>query len=458
MRVMNKLIKSTLMCLTLAFSTLAFSTLASSDEIKLDFVISGGLDNARPVAVLPFSWSGQALAPEQDTAAVIAADLRRSGRFNPMARHELLQQVDHYAAVNLSLWREKGIEAVVVGKVEPQADGRYKIGYELVDIFRKQQEIVNGELVTLDRNRLDSYTVLIDAKDLRFHAHRIADRIYEKLTGERGAFATRIAYVSVDRSQKKPYSLMVADSDGFAPQTLFESTQPIMSPAWSPDAQKLAYVSFENGRSEVWMQELYNAKGRKRIAAFEGINSAPAFSPDGRRLALTLSRDGNAEIYILDLISQRFSRVTHNPSSIETEANWTPDGQSLVFTSDRGRGPQIYKQNLASNKAQRITWQGDYNASASLTPDGRTMVLINRSNGVFHVAVQNMETNDLQTLTETSLDESPSLAPNGSMVIYATVHQGKQVLSVVSTDGRFKARLPSRQGEVKAPIWSPFLN
>jgi len=424
---------------------------------EIDIVITSGMDNARPVAVLPFSWRGVAERPLYDVAAVIGADLRRSGRFNPMPRHGLAQQVDSYKAVNLDLWREKGIEAVVVGTIEEQPDGRLKVGYELVDVFRKQQEIRNGELFNVDRNRLDVFSAIVEAKDLRFHAHRIADRIYQKLTGERGAFATRIAYVSVDKTQLKPYRMMIADSDGFAPQTLFASTQPIMSPAWSPDAQKLAYVSFENGKSEVFIHPIYQPDGRRRVAAFEGINSAPSFSPDGRRLALTLSRDGNAEIYVLDLTSQRFSRITNNISSIETEANWTPDGQTLLFTSDRGRGPQIYRQNLASNRAQRITWEGNYNASASLTPDGKTMVLINRTNGIFHVAVQDVETNSLQTLTETSLDESPSLAPNGSMVIYATVYGNRQVLSVVSTDGRFKARLPSRQGEVKAPAWSPFL-
>ncbi len=424
---------------------------------EIDILITSGVDNARPVAVIPFTFKGIG-QPNQDVAAVVGADLRRSGRFSPMARHLLVQQVDKYSDVNLALWREKGIEAVVVGSVEALADGRFRVGYELVDIFKKQQEMRNGQLVTVDRNLLDSYSAVVSADDLRFHAHRIADRVYEKLTGERGAFATRIAYISVDRNLPKPYALMIADSDGYAPQTLYSSSQPIMSPAWSADAQKMAYVSFENGRSEIYVQDIYKANSRKRVAAFEGINSAPAFSPDGRRMALTLSRGGNPEIYVLDLVSFRFSQITNSVNSIETEASWSPDGQSLLYTSDRGGRPQIYKQNLASNRAMRVTWEGSYNASASLTPDGKTMVLINRTNGIFHVAVQDMEANSLRTLTETELDESPSLAPNGSMVIYATVYQGRQVLSVVSTDGRFKARLPAKQGEVKAPVWSPYLN
>jgi len=435
---------------------LLVATLSRGEE--LDFVISGGADSARPIAVIPFSWQGaEGSKASQDAAAIIASDLRRSGRFNPMARHELLQDVDNYDAVNLELWKEKGIEAVVVGRITQVADGRLKVAYELVDIFRKTQEVRNGKLYEVNRNKLDSYSTFIQPKKLRFQSHRIADRIYEKLTGERGAFATRIAYVTVNRKEQKSHRLMVADSDGYAPQLLFSSSQSIMSPAWSPDAQQLAYVSFENGRSEVYIQDIYKLNSRKLVAAFEGINSAPSFSPDGRRLALTLSRDGNPEVYILDLTTQRFTRMT-NHYGIDTEASWTPDGQSLTFTSDRGGRPQIYRKNLFGGKPVRLTYEGNYNASSSFTPDGKTMVLINRTNGLFHVAVQDIESGSMRTITETQLDESPSLAPNGSMIIYATVYRGRQVLSVVSTDGRFKARLPSKTGEVKAPIWSPYLN
>jgi len=438
---------------TSAFIIFIFSTRVYSE---IEIVITEGMDSARPVAVLPFSWQGAESGPTQDAAAVIASDLRRSGRFNPMARHELLQEVDNYEAVNVELWKEKGIEAVVVGRITQVPDGRLKVAYELVDVYRQTQEIRNGKLYNVARNKLDSYSAFIQPSNLRFHSHRIADRIYEKLTGEKGAFATRIAYVSVERDEAKPFRLMVADADGYAPQLVFASTQSIMSPAWSPDAQQLAYVSFENGRSEVFIKDIYKPTKATRVAAFEGINSAPSFSPDGRRLALTLSRDGNPEIYILDLVTQRFSRVT-NHYGIDTEANWTPDGQSLTFTSDRGGRPQIYRKNLFGDKPVRLTYEGNYNASSSFTPDGKTMVIINRTNGVFHVAVQDIETGAMQTITETSLDESPSLAPNGSMIIYATVYRGRQVLSVVSTDGRFKARLPSKKGEVKAPVWSPYL-
>jgi len=441
----------------LRVTILSLFILSNSARADIEIVITDGMDDARPVAVLPFSWKGFDPKAGHDVAAVIAADLRRSGRFNPTARHELLQNVDRYEDVNVNLWKEKGIEAVVVGRITQVPDGRLKVAYELVDVFRQTQEIRNGKLYKVNRNKLDSYSVFIDPKSLRFHAHRIADRIYEKLTGERGAFATRIAYVTVDRSNAKPFRLMVADSDGYAPQQVFASSQSIMSPAWSPDAQKLAYVSFENGRSEVFVKEIYKPIKAKKVAAFKGINSAPAFSPDGRRLALALSRDGNPEIYVLDLVTQRFSRITTH-YGIDTEPNWSPDGQSITFTSDRGGRPQIYRTNLFGDKPVRLTYEGNYNASSSLTPDGKTMVLINRTNGVFHVAVQDMETGAMQTITETRLDESPSLAPNGSMVIYATVYRGRQVLSIVSTDGRFKARLPSKKGEVKAPVWSPYLN
>ncbi len=441
----------------LTLFAVAFFTVSTLHAEELDFIISGGIDSARPIAVLPFSWKGKASKANQDVAAVIASDLRRSGRFNPMARYALLQFVNTYEEVNVELWKEKGIEAVVVGQVEEVADGRLKVSYQLVDVFRKTQEVRNGKLHQVTRNKLDSYAAFVEPKKLRFHAHRIADRIYQKLTGEKGAFATRIAYVTINRKQTISHRLMIADSDGYAPQQIFSSSQSIMSPAWSPDAQKIAYVSFENGRSEVFVQDIYKTNSRKKVAAFEGINSAPAFSPDGRRLALTLSRDGNPEIYVLDIVTQRFSRIT-NHYGIDTEANWTPDGQSLIFTSDRGGRPQIYIKNLFGGKAKRLTYEGNYNASSSFTPDGKTMVFINRTNGVFHVAVQDAETSSMQTITETQLDESPSLAPNGSMIIYATVYRGRQVLSIVSTDGRFKARLPSKEGEVKAPVWSPYLN
>jgi TolB protein len=450
---MNKLLTK----LTIAIFLLASLVNVSQAAEEFDFIVSGGIDNARPVAILPFSWQGLEPQASQDVATVIASDLRRSGRFNPMARYELVQEVDTYEEVNVELWKEKGIEAVAVGRMTQIPDGRIKIAYELVDIYQKTQEVRNGKLYNVNRNKLDSYSVFIQPKDLRFQAHRIADRIYEKLTGEKGAFATRIAYVTVDRSEQQSHKLMVADSDGYAPQLVFASNQSIMSPAWSPDAQQLAYVSFENGRSEVYIKDIYKSTKARRVAAFEGINSAPAFSPDGRRLALTLSRDGNPEIYVLDLTTQRFSRIT-NHYGIDTEANWTPDGQSLTFTSDRGGRPQIYRKNLLGGKPVRLTYDGTYNASSSFTPDGKTMVLINRNNGVFNVAVQDVETGTMQAITETQLDESPSLAPNGSMIIYATVYAGRQVLSVVSTDGRFKARLPSKKGEVKAPTWSPYLN
>jgi TolB protein len=439
--------------LLLVVSVISFPSISE----EFDFIVSGGMDNARPIAVLPFSWQGLDPKPPQDLGAIIASDLRRSGRFNPMARHELLQKVDNYDDINVDLWKEKGIEAVVVGRITQVPDGRLKIAYELIDVYRKTQEIRNGKLYTVKRNKLDSYSTFIQASKLRFKAHQIADRIYEKLTGERGAFATKIAYVTVERNAKISHRLMVADSDGYAPQLVFASSQSIMSPAWSPDAQKLAYVSFQNGRSEIWVKEIYKEAKAVRVAAFEGINSAPAFSPDGQRMALTLSRDGNPEIYVLDLKTQRFSRIT-NHYGIDTEANWTPDGQSLTFTSDRGGRPQIYRKNLFGDKAVRLTYEGNYNASSSFTPDGKTMVLINRTSGIFHVAVQDIETGTMQSITETRLDESPSLAPNGSMIIYATVYKGRQVLSVVSTDGRFKARLPSKKGEVKAPVWSPYLN
>jgi TolB protein len=324
-------------------------------------------------------------------------------------------------------------------------------------VFKPRQRIENGELVTNQDYLLLNRSGIATEQNFRFYSHQVADAIYQALTGERGAFATRIAYVTVDRTLPQPFQLYMADSDGFNPQRIFSSKEAIMSPTWTPDGRAIAYVSFENGRSEIYLQHIYTGQ-RDMIAAFPGINSAPVFSPDGKKLALTLSKDGNAEIYILDLTTRQYRRLTYTTTNvIDTEPAFSPDGRWIIFTSDRGGRPQIYRVSVNGGNAERITYEGEYNASATYTPDGKSIILVNRTNGVYHIAIQDIETGILQILTDTLLDESPSLAPNGSMVIYATIHNGRQVLAAVSTDGRFKARLPAKRGEVKAPAWSPFL-
>jgi TolB protein len=450
MRTVNRLRKSFLVLIAIAASI--------SAQADIDIVITDGMNFARPIAIVPFEYKGTVSAnPPHNIASVVAADLRRSGRFNPMAVSNMPERPISYDEINLEAWKAKGIEAVVVGTVEETAAGQFKISYQLVDVFKPKQQMVNGELVSSNIYVLLDRVGSASEQNFRFYTHQVADNIYEALTGEKGAFATRIAYVVVDRSLPRPFQLYMADSDGYNPQRIYSSEEAIMSPAWTPDGRSLVYVSFENGRSEIYLQQIYTGE-RSMIASFPGINSAPEVSPDSKQLALTLSKDGNAEIYLLDLTTRKFRRLTNTGTNvIDTEPTFSPDGKWLLFTSDRGGRPQIYRVSTRGGRPQRITFEGEYNASPSYTPDGKSIILVNRTNGVYHIAKQDIETGIMQVLTDTQLDESPSLAPNGSMVIYATVYNGRQVLAAVSTDGRFKARLPAKRGEVKAPAWSPFL-
>lgn len=386
-----------------------------------------------PIAIAPFRDDGRSPQP---LSAIVQADLERSGLFRSVAGGA--SPIDETARPALPEWKTKGADALLTGSATKLADGRFDVRFRLWD--------------TVKGKDLAGQSLLVTAADLRLAAHRIADTVFETLTGQKGVFSTRIAYVS--RIGRRS-TLWIADADGENAQSALGSPEPIISPAWSPDGQSLAYVSFERGKAMVYVQNI--ASGQRRvIASFKGSNSAPAFSPDGKRLAVTLTRDGVSQIYVMDTSGQNLQRLSQS-DSIETEAAWAPDGGSLYFVSDRSGGPQIFRMSANGGNAQRITYQGAYNISPALSPDGKWLSYIARgADGGFRVHLMDLATGQAQALTTSRDDESPSFAPNSKLIIYASRAGGRDVLMTSSIDGRVRARLNAPTVDVREPAWGPY--
>lgn len=408
----------------------------------LTIEITQGVDGAVPLAVVPFGWEGFSIKPTQSVSEVVQSDLYRSGQFQLTPREDMLELPRTADQVNFKNWRLVGAEFLVVGKISEAGGGQFTVRFELLDVFKGTQ-LVGKEFTVSDAQ-------------IRGLSHHIADTIFEAITGLPGAFSTRIAYVTTVREAgvEQKYQLMIADSDGYNPRTILRSKEPVMSPAWSADGEQLAYVSFEQGRSEVYIQNLATGK-RKRISSAKGINGAPAWSPDGSRLALTLSQRGNPDIYVIDLMTGSKKRLTQG-NAIDTEANWAPDGQSIIFTSDRGGKPQLYKMAVDGGQAKRVTFEGDYNARGVFSPNGKQIAMVHGLKGAYHIAILELASGLTRVLTKGRLDESPTFAPNGSMILYATQEGNRGVLAAVSEDGRVRQRLILQEGDVREPAWSPY--
>ncbi|WP_040261063.1 Tol-Pal system beta propeller repeat protein TolB [Pseudomonas massiliensis] len=415
--------------------------LAQADEKNI--MVTSGTDRATPIAVVPFGYQGGALP--DDMAQIIGDDLRNSGYYAPIPRQNMISLPSQPSEVIFRDWKALGAQYLMVGSIVP-AGGRLQVQYTLFNVATEQQVSTGSVSGGVDQ--------------LRDMAHYIADQSFEKLTGIKGAFSTRMLYVTAERlgGNNVRYTLQRSDYDGARAVTLLQSREPILSPRYAPDGKRIAYVSFEQKRPRIFIQYVDTGR-REQLTNFEGLNGAPAFSPDGNRLAFVLSKDGNPEIYVMDLGSRGLTRVTNSPA-IDTEPFWGKDGSTLYFTSDRGGKPQIYKTSVGSGNAERVTFVGNYNANPKLSADEKTLVMIHRQDGFtnFKVASQDLVRGNVKILTDSSLDESPTVAPNGTMVIYATRSQGRGVLMLVSLNGRVRLPLPTAQGEVREPSWSPYLN
>ncbi|MBA58226.1 MAG: Tol-Pal system beta propeller repeat protein TolB [Gammaproteobacteria bacterium] len=430
------MVKKSVLRILLVFVSSSFFTNTLA-ELRIE--ITQGLDNATKIAIVPFVWKGKRMPPVK-IDEIVSADLTISGRFEAIDQAQMLSYPEEESQVFVRDWRMLGVEYLVFGRIEP--DGvMVKLNFEMFDIAK-------GTTVL-------SQSILGLPNELRDMAHYVSDQVYKEVTGTEGAFSTEIMYVTVEENaDSRLFSLNIADSDGRNVRQILESDEPLLSATWSPDGRFVSYVSFEReGRPAIYLHEL-KSNNRQVLTSFSGLNGAPAFSPDGKKIALVLSKDGNPDIYIMELQSRKLRRVTRH-YGIDTEPSWSADGESIIFTSNRGGQPQIYQLRLEDFQIQRLTFEGDYNAKASLLRDGSALVMVHRREGVFHIAMLDLRNGRLNVLTETSLDESPSVAPNGSLVIYATQYRGEGILATVSVDGLLKFRLPSSSGDVREPAWSP---
>ncbi len=449
------------------FALVTFVLFAQLARAELVLEVTQGNDKLVTVAVSPFSWSGKTVLPE-DLAAIVDNDLKLSGLFTALERKNMLSFPGKESEVYYRDWKVLGASYLVTGKVEKQGEN-YHVHYQLFDVVR-QRSMLSGQ-------------VKGNGTQMRALAHHVSDAVYEKITGIKGDFSTRLLYITAEmvkpasekREGKKTvkvppvynYQLKYADADGKRVRTVFRSREPILSPSWSPDGRHVAYVSFESGRSSIFMQELATGK-RKQLAAYKGLNSSPAWSPDGKKIAFMLSKGGSPDIYVMDLDSGKLSQLTSH-YSIDTEPDWMPDGRGIIFTSNRGGSAQIYQIDVAyksdgsvvaSSKPKRLTFEGRFNARAKVFPDGKSLALVHKGRQAadFNIAIQDLDTGRLRLLTSSTLEDSPSVAPGGRRLIYSA--QGKQhgELGIVSADGRVKYRLPSAAGDIREPVWGPAVN
>lgn len=426
----------------IVLALLAVAACCSSAIAQLTIEITEGRDNPAAIAIVPFSWP-QAGVPKDDVGRVVEANLERTGQFEAVPREDMLGTPHEAKEVYYRDWRQLKVDYLLVGKWL-EAEGRLMAQYQLFDVNTQKQLLTGRKFGSLET--------------LRDVAHAISDDVYQKLTGIRGAFSTKLLYVSAIKRAEGEYTyrLLTSDADGHRERVLLSQSQPIMTPSWAPDGETIAYVSFETSRPAIFTHNLATNK-RTQMTNFRGLNSSPAWSPDGRKLAMVLSKDGSPDVYVMDVATRKLRRITRH-FAIDTEPSWMEDGKSIIFTSDRGGKPQIYKVNLATGYEERVTFKGEYNARARVVPDGGGIIMVHQIDGDYHIALQNLERGTIDVLTKTSLDESPSIAPNGAMLLYATKRRNKGILAAVSLDGSgMKYALPSKFGDVREPAWSPYM-